>query len=514
MLYDNRDLSELLGTLDLGSSVAEHDNLLEGARVETSAFTDILNDRVDLVPGTKGSGKSALYRIFVDFLPDYLLQARKVVIAHGVQRTGDEVFHAFEKRFKKMDEQDFVNFWCIYFVSLAHEHFVKSERYDTYLRGGEQEIKAFRNACQAASIPEFRKQRNLKEVLDWAIEVTRVWKPKLSYRPPGDIGQFEVDLFGKVGESAETIRRGKNELPVYAADVRKKLEGILEKVDLSLWLMVDRLDEIFPRRSELETRALRGLLRTLRVFESPEIRIKVFLRDDILEQVIANGKGFTALTHVTARQADTLRWSEEQILAMIVNRCFSARNSDMIRYFEVDTERLGASHQYRQEDFYSIFPPTVHRGEKQSRTLRWIYTHTQDGRGVVTPRDVLELLTRAKQHQQDLFTANPSGQSQYLVNAPAIRYGLIQLSRRKTETYLHAEFPQLWPYIERFRGGKTEYTERALRRLLGSGHREITLDLVSIGLMGVERRKGKAVAYKFPFIYREGLELTQGRASS
>lgn len=76
--------------------------------------------------------------------------------------------------------------------------------------------------------------------------------------------------------------------------------------------MIDRLDEIFPRRSNLETRALRGLLKSLRIFESQEIKIKVFLRDDILNQVVSDGKGFTALTHLTAQKADTLRWDKNK----------------------------------------------------------------------------------------------------------------------------------------------------------------------------------------------------------
>src|SRR5271156_1378518 len=113
MSYQSSILSPLLQQLDLGSSVAESDTLLEAARIETSAFGDLLNDRVDLVPGTKGSGKSALFRIFVDFLPDILLQNRKVVIAHGIQAPGDPVFHAFTEHFSKLSEEEFVSFWCI-----------------------------------------------------------------------------------------------------------------------------------------------------------------------------------------------------------------------------------------------------------------------------------------------------------------------------------------------------------------------------------------------------------------
>src|SRR5690348_16673290 len=106
MSHNNKVLSALLQGLDLGSSVAESDTLLEAARIETSSFSDLLRDRVDLIPGTKGSGKSALFRIFVDFLPDLLLEQRKVVVAHGVQAPGDPVFHAFSDRFSKLTEEE------------------------------------------------------------------------------------------------------------------------------------------------------------------------------------------------------------------------------------------------------------------------------------------------------------------------------------------------------------------------------------------------------------------------
>jgi hypothetical protein len=73
-MITNDDAADLLARLDLGSTVAESDNLLETARVETSVFDDLLADRVDLIPGTKGSGKTALYRMFVDFLPQMMLK--------------------------------------------------------------------------------------------------------------------------------------------------------------------------------------------------------------------------------------------------------------------------------------------------------------------------------------------------------------------------------------------------------------------------------------------------------
>jgi hypothetical protein len=507
--YPKSDLAPILRALDLGSSVAETDRLLETARVETSVFSDLLADRVDLIPGTKGSGKSALYRIFVDFLPDLLLRERKVVIAHGVQAPGDSVFHAFSDRFGKLDENDFINFWCVYFVSLAYEHFLKDPKYAQHLSACGPDIDGFRRACAAAKIPQIEARRSLRDVLDWVLNVISRVKPKLTYKPPGEVGEIQLEIFSEPQpEKLEPKDKAEPlEIPKYISEIAQRLEEILVKANLHLWLMMDRLDEIFPRRSGIETKALRGLLRTLRIFQTPHIRLKIFLRDDIFDQVTSTQNGFPALTHVTARQADSLRWSEEQILSLIVKRLFTSQ--PLRAYLGVDNEKLSASQQYQRECFGLVFPVSVHRGQHQSDTLRWIYNHTTDGRGVVTPRDVIDLLVRAKQHQQDEFEADANGTADWVIGPSSILYGLSELSKRKKDTFLKAEFPHFWPHIEKFIGGKTEYTERALRTLLGRKAPEITKDLVGIGFLS-EIKRGTSLTFKIPFLYREALELSQG----
>src|SRR5258705_9437083 len=137
----------------------------------------------------------------------------------------------------------------------------------------------------------------------------------------------------------------------------KKAWKVLVTSKLSLWLMVDRLDEIFPRRSDVERTALRGLLRAMRYFASASIRVKVFLRDDMLEQVVRTEDGFTALTHVTVRQADTLRWTQDQILAMLAKRIFAYKR--IAAYLKVDRDQLEARASYRKQAFDLVFPPTV-----------------------------------------------------------------------------------------------------------------------------------------------------------
>lgn len=507
--YSRRELAKLLPAVDLGSSIAEQDTLLQSARVDTSAYTDLFHDRVDLIPGTKGSGKSALYRIFVEFLAEDLLEQRKVVIAHGVRTQSDVAFQHFQDDFDQFSEDDFVVFWCVYLVSLAHEHFVNDSRYKELLEPCEREIQGFKATCYNAQIPELGGKKSLRDVIRWAISAASALRPGVRYDPTD--GSFTATLFADkpLVEFPQSGEPKLANLPRNVGKVKDDLEAILVRAGCSLWLMVDRLDEIFPRRSDLETRALRGLLRTLRLFESPTIRVKVFLRDDILAQITGGGEGFTALTHVTARQADSLRWLEEQILTMVTKRIFVSDR--FANYLKVDRERLNGSSAYRQECFYRIFPPTVHKGPRQSATLRWIYTHVADGNGAVTPRDVIDLLMRAKQHQQDDFRQNPEGEVEFVIGAQAIAYGLEQLSQRKCETYLQAEFPHFSESIRKFVGGKTDYSERALRELLGSGAKDTIDDLVSIGVLKEIQREGRRT-FQIPFLYRAGLRVTRGRA--
>jgi hypothetical protein len=511
MAHNNKALSTLLQGVDLGSSVAELDSLLETARIETSAFTDLLNDRVDLIPGTKGSGKSALFRIFVDFLPDVLLKQHKVVVAHGVQAPGDPVFHAFTDRFQELSEEEFVSFWCIYLVSLAHEQFIKGPRYREFLDGAATEVQRFRTVCANAKIPEIEAKKSLKDILEWSLHVLSSWRPKLKYRPPGDAGELEVDLFGSktAPPAPEPGEPREHSLPKYVNDIKESLEAVLNASGLSLWLMVDRLDEIFPRRSDVERTALRGLLRAMRYFSSPSIRVKVFLRDDMLEQVVRTDAGFTALTHVTVREADTLRWTQDQILSMIVKRfCV---NDSLVHHLAINRGQLEASSSYRERCFYKIFPPNVFRGTRQSPTIRWIFNRCSDGRGVVTPRDVLDLLIRAKQRQQDFCAADPEGASEWVITAAAIQYGFEELSKRKRQTYLQAEFPHLWKDIEKFSGGKTDYTATTLENLLGLDWKSTAEHLLAIGFFSRGKKGGEEV-FSIPFLYRHGMGLTQGKA--
>ena len=57
-------IRNLIRNLDLGKSVAEFDEALETYFIETTAFRELINDKIDIIAGDKGTGKTAIYRSF------------------------------------------------------------------------------------------------------------------------------------------------------------------------------------------------------------------------------------------------------------------------------------------------------------------------------------------------------------------------------------------------------------------------------------------------------------------
>jgi hypothetical protein len=492
--------AQLLEALEIGAPIAEDDNLLFDARVETSAFGDVLNDRVDIVRGTKGSGKTALFRIFTVFLRSHMRQTQRVVMVKGVEPSGDPVFQKFKPEFEKLDEIDFENFWRVYFVSVISTQFLSAAEFQDVLAPHKAEIRTFHKVAQDQGFPVQQSPYALSDLVGWALRsIPRPARIDFTVGSDGLVPQFEAGVDLTAGVSSEA------RVPLFVAELQNRLLSILERAGIRIWVMLDRLDEVFPRRSPVERTALRALLRTTLGFRNPRLRIKVFLRDDIFGSVTEATEGFPALTHVMARCSDTLQWSRDQILQLIVQRAFSRR---LATYFGVDRERLRTDAQYRREMFYKIFPARLRPGKNQSQTLDWLWTHCEDSNGVVTPRDIIDLITLAKRHQRDINAAHIAPMATILSSA-AILHGHHQMSLRKRDTYLRAEFPHFWEYLERFEGRKAEHDATSLEMILGPSWNKIIVDLKSIGFMKYSARSN---TYSIPFLYRPCLQLRQGKA--
>jgi len=80
---------------------------------------------------------------------------------------------------------------------------------------------------------------------------------------------------------------------------------------INLWIIIDRLDVAFTESEELETNALRALFTVyLDLVKYTEIKIKIFLRDDIWNRITS--EGFREASHITKFQS--LGWTRESLL--------------------------------------------------------------------------------------------------------------------------------------------------------------------------------------------------------
>jgi len=501
-MINSSDYTKLLNSFDIGASVAEQDTALalKEARIETAAFVGLAQDTIDLIRGTKGSGKSALFLIFSLYLKDFLLEKYNTVIVNGVEPQGDPIFQSFHDAFEDLDEIEFQNFWRIYFVSLIDRYFIEDPKFSEIKSKYAKEIQDFKNCCRKARIPQIEQKSRLQDIVALVLKVCKNIKITQTYDHRTGTVKTGIEY------SPSTITpEEKAKAPVFLNEIHESLLALLNKANLNIWVMLDRLDEVFLRRTPIEKKALRALLQTTRSFPTSRIRIKIFLRDDILDY-ITDENGFTGLTHVTSRASDILTWNKTEILHLIVKRIFISDTISL--YYQIDKNRLNISESYREECFYKVFPRQVEKGAKHPHALDWIFSHCQDGRGVVTPRDVIDLLTFAKSRQQELFSSQPVEQ-EFLISSLALKHGYLRLSERKKETYLKAEFPHFWTAIIKLEGSKAEHNRDSLRKLFGDDVDIIIKNLCSIGFFQYMKSSD---SYIIPFLFRVGLKLKQGKA--
>lgn len=173
---DAQTRARLLKHLDVGSPIAEYDQLLADARIDTPVFEDLVRDKVDIVKGTKGSGKTALFRIFMDLLPDHMLK-RGVLLVAGIENVRDPIFLKYRSALEGLDEIAFENFWRMYLISVINNNIFFNEQFtDSPLQAAKKELAAYRECCAAHGYPT-PKGLTPQTIITWAL--SKVPKPRL-----------------------------------------------------------------------------------------------------------------------------------------------------------------------------------------------------------------------------------------------------------------------------------------------------------------------------------------------
>jgi hypothetical protein len=245
--------------------------------------------------------------------------------------------------------------------------------------------------------------------------------------PTGDVLVQPTIKFG-FGKSAGTEKR--SQLFDAGLEIRDELVRIAELSNIRIWILLDRLDEIFLRRTDTETRALRALLRASYRFSNQRTRVKLFLREDIFETLATDG--FTALTHVTDRSSDAMSWNSKDLLRLVTKRLAAMKY--ISGFFHFDVKQVDTNPEYQHRVFYQVFPPKVGK----QPTFEWLIASLRDGKDQVTPRDLIDLINHARNNQLKKFRLEKKQQN-YLIEEQALKDALASLSENKRDRYLFAE---------------------------------------------------------------------------
>lgn len=493
---------ELLKGLSFGSQVAEEEvNQLQDYFVQTDQWNRIARGDVDIVRGEKGAGKSAIY-LLLDKGRDEMFD-RNVLQVSGENPRGTTVFKDLLSD-PPTSEAEFVVLWKLYILTIV------THRLREYgITGGR--MSAVVGPLEEAGLLE--RELNLAGLLRLAQSFTRrllrskfetgVELDPQTGMPSGVIGRIAL------AEPSQEFRlKGVTSIDGMFASVNEALYD----AGYSIWVLLDRLDVAFAESHELEANAIRALIRVygdLRGIDS--IHLKVFLREDIWKRVTS--AGLREASHIT--RFEIMRWTPAMLLNLTLRRVLN--NPVLTTELNVDRDTVLGSSEAQAELFQRIFPSQVEQGERKATTFDWMVGRCADGTGNTAPRELIHLLNCIKDEEiRRLERGEKAPEGDQLFDRSVFKSALPTVSTTRLHTYLYAEYPTEKAYLEKLRGEKTEQTVETLIEIWGLNRDETLAKAQSLIELGFFQARGTRAEPTFwvPFLYRDALDLIQGKAGA
>lgn len=492
---------EILKQVRFGNQIAEEErDDLKSYFVETQSWRQIINGNVDVVYGTKGAGKSALYLLVQDHIDSLFDDGILVVVAENPR--GAPAFESLTTS-PPPDEKHFINLWKLYFLALIGRELTE------YGINNPEALKIVATLKSEGLLPD--KGTSLKKILSTVKSyVTRYLNPS----------SFETTLVTSESTGGITGVTGRIYFSEAAAQDAKFGDGNsiddlfslvsegLARQSLSIWILLDRLDVAFDDSEDLERNALRSLFKAYRDIRAYDnIVLKIFLRSDIWDRI--TDEGFREATHIS--RDIKLEWDKPSLQNLVARRFLN--NEAVSRYLSIDPAEV-INDASKQLDFLSkVLPDQVETGKRQSSTFDWILKRTTDGSGKNAPREIIFFFNAMIENQLKRLDRgeNPPAGTQ-LFDRAAFKDSLPALSDYRLTKVLYAEYPDMRPYIEKMSSQKSEHNSKSLSRIWGTSEAETNMiieRLVKIGFFEIDRNKDTV---KIPYIYRPSLAIIQGKA--
>ncbi len=420
------DRREILKELKFQAATAQElqPNDIPAIFQRTEDFPRFLSNRTWLIRGAKGTGKSLLFRLFVEksdaakelAQSDVNLAHVNFIPGHGQPRVSGTILNSFD--LKSYEQQVGENEWQLFWLNYALLQLCSHQPELRSLSSLDEKLIALSNQEHPAH----------SEIISWLVE-----------------------------RSQSPTKRPQ------ASDELSLIDRWLQQKNLVIWLLYDELDAGFGSTEEDYERRRRSLEALLAWWlESgtnfKQIVPKIFLREDIWNQL-----NFTNTGHYSGRSLQ-LRWEEADLWRLVLRQALT--NSEYLTKFweeklGVTVERLDiiGLEQLRQS-LYPLWGERMGR-TKKAYTYNWVRTRIADGHNNCFPRSLILLLEEAVKKETDFATEYSS---EITLRPKALIDAFPYVSHQRV-TEVRNEYPELIEFLDKFQGERSPIDEDRLAEI-------------------------------------------------
>jgi len=448
---------------------------IRGIFQKTGDFAKFLEDRTWLVRGAKGTGKSMLFRLFVE-QPDQAkllaqptnLEYTTFIAAHGPQQLASTLLIADSLK-SYADETN--NNWDAFWRNYALLRLVRG-----------LSSKHMQNVLDPRYAEIFGLETN-EQILNWL-----------------------------VSRSTNTLDGA------VSGDQWRAVDKWLAAQGKKVWLLYDELDAVFKNDYTKRTAALNSLFvwwaEMGKVFTS--IIPKLFIREDIWKTL-----NFTNIAHVMQRSIK-LVWSEDDLWRLVLRQALNSsptfRETVRIRVGiekdlldNTDLERLRMA-------LYILWGERMGRGRK-AFTYNWVRNRITDSQANSFPRSLMIMLNKAVENEKNFVKKNDKNTFDTILRPRSLIDSMNEVSAKRVNE-VRDEYPDLAEALNALKRESSPIERKQLRiawQGLDAARDDKSLNetiqkLIDAGVIEIyrfDRQKSEEPRYVVSELYLSGLGMTR-----
>lgn len=437
----------------------------------TTDFEKFLDDTTCLIRGRKGTGKTALYSLFLKHknvgqkLAHGRLDNTVFLSAHGrfkESRPSRDEFQVIH-RYLQQNDGTWESFWRAYLLLRCHQE------------------KLFK-------FPRNDKFSGLKEIIN------KLPKEGWQYEFNQALLQLSTD----------------SHLRLIVKDVINIINQEVQNKSQKLWCLYDDLDEDFRQVGEVRQQAITGLFQLIQSCDANKltaIRFKIFLREDIWNRLIFDNR-----SHFNGRDI-LLQWTRVDFLRLALRQVIQSQDFKNLvdKFSPIAVESIDqASEEVIDKALELLWGSRRRTGDKAKYVSRWVYERLTDSSGTTFPRSLSILLEGAKEQElsyKGKLSIQPP--TDRLLRSKSLEFGLKKASEKRCDE-IKEEYPDLANFFESLKDKSAFLTQDELHTTWEESAHDIAEfeKFVSfLSEIGIIEWREKEQRYKFADIYVYGFGM-------